>query len=60
MNDSIVQAISILGTIFATIILAPIFIFGGINWLETQQHKRAMEDRAKRKKKPEDFYHGPG
>lgn len=56
MNESIVQAISILGAVFATIVLIPIFTFGGINWLEEQQHKRAMEDRAQRKKNPDDFY----
>ena len=60
MNDQIVQAVSILGTMFGAMILAPVFIFGGIHWLEEQRHRRYVEERVQRKKNPEDFYQGPG
>lgn len=59
MSDEIVKTIVILG-MFGAMILAPVFIFGGIHWLEEQRHRRYVEDRAQRKKNPEDFYQGPG
>lgn len=60
MNDQIVQAVSILGIMFGAVILAPVFIFGGINWLEEQRDRRYAEEMVRRKKNPEDFYQGPG